>query len=916
MKKILATVLLCAVLLSTLTITGFAFSGEIGNITVPKLGCTDTITIDGDISSEEFWSAGVTSTMDENTSVTAWNYRARIITTSELSFVYSNEGLYFAAYTYDDTPVTSTGHDMHAITGEDNCKEDHGFNGDTVILTIDPLQTMTYSYSDGTDYSRTPPAWYCFTLMEDGSTGVYRARMGENSGDVSDVITAAAQKTANNYWTLEAFIPWTEIAESFSIITEGNYDFDAEAFAASKAVHSAKVIYMNRYAYDQHDGTDYSGMFLGYPDTGTIVTICRNYTVSDKIPGTSYNGTDGNPEQVRTSGIYLNLVDNTTDDALHIAAEEPVVVESTCTKQGHSTIYCTRCKEILEREYLELKPHNYAVSNASTGQQKCVDCTKTAGAVLNGVGYDLFEQAVADALEGDTVKAFASRTFESTLTIPAAITLDLNGKTFKSESGPVFSITGDVTFMSSSGTSKVVGNGVDPAVVISSANVTIDGGRFNGSGAYTFEVDPNSSLVINDGQFRSNGDAGYVDTLFNAQELNLTVNGGKFRQWDPVDYLSTCRISTPAYDETDAYYEYTVSIAHTPSGIIEEKEATCTEDGYYREKCANCTGYSAESIIEALGHTEGEEQYKAATCTEDGFRKVECTVCNELVVDEVIYATGHTESEMQYIEADCLSDGVEFTYCLTCGETLYESVTTPALGHSYKLTSIAPTCTEDGTHTFVCACGDTLTYTVPALGHSFGEWVENGDGTRSRECTVCDAVESEAIPATVATEGLVININNLDGARDFLIGKGVCTTYREVKNNGVFRATTNKFGETGSYSYKVSEPGVYTILVRYADGTPDAYYQVTVTADVAPEITANRLDVTVTNLDDIYVIRYAPGVYTTSREVKYAEGCRNATARAINGADSFTFTCPEAGVYTVVVQYNSGLIVVETITVE
>ena len=141
-------------------------------------------------------------------------------------------------------------------------------------------------------------------------------------------------------------------------------------------------------------------MFLGYPDEGTVVTICRNFTVSNKIPGTNYNGTDGNPQQVRTSGIYLNLVDNTDDDELHIPAAEPEIVPPTCTEQGKSTIYCTRCREILSREYIDIIPHDYAVSNASTGQQKCTVCSKTAGGVVNGVAYDTFGEAYDKAEPG------------------------------------------------------------------------------------------------------------------------------------------------------------------------------------------------------------------------------------------------------------------------------------------------------------------------------------------------------------------------------------------------------------------------------------------------------------------------------------------------------------------------------------
>ena len=58
--------------------------------------------------------------------------------------------------------------------------------------------------------------------------------------------------------------------------------------------------------------------------------------------------------------------------------------------------------------------HDYEVTNASTGQQKCIVCSKTAGGVVNGVAYDTFGDAYNEAEPGDTVKAFASQTFDST----------------------------------------------------------------------------------------------------------------------------------------------------------------------------------------------------------------------------------------------------------------------------------------------------------------------------------------------------------------------------------------------------------------------------------------------------------------------------------------------------------------------
>ena len=66
--------------------------------------------------------------------------------------------------------------------------------------------------------------------------------------------------------------------------------------------------------------------------------------------------------------------------------------------------------------------------------------------------------------------------------------------------------------------------------------------------------------------------------------------------------------------------------------------------------------------------------------------------------------------------------------------------------HSYTLTSEkAPTCTEPGSRTFTCSCGDSYTETIDALGHSY----KNG------ACTHCGAEDPNSEPSgeTVYTLG-------------------------------------------------------------------------------------------------------------------------------------------------------------------
>ena len=78
----------------------------------------------------------------------------------------------------------------------------------------------------------------------------------------------------------------------------------------------------------------------------------------------------------------------------------------------------------------------------------------------------------------------------------------------------------------------------------------------------------------------------------------------------------------------------------------------------------------------------------------------------------------------------------------------------PALGHYYESETIAPTCTEQGYSIHTCSTCNDIYYDsyVPALGHTWGDWVSNNDatlnadGTKTRTCSVCESTETVTEP--------------------------------------------------------------------------------------------------------------------------------------------------------------------------
>lgn len=112
--------------------------------------------------------------------------------------------------------------------------------------------------------------------------------------------------------------------------------------------------------------------------------------------------------------------------------------------------------------------------------------------------------------------------------------------------------------------------------------------------------------------------------------------------------------------------------------------------------------------------------------------------------------------------ATCTENGTR-TYTCACGESKTESIA--AKGHTMTgAVTTAPGCTTAGVKTNTCSvCGQTATEEVPATGHTFGEWDGNAD-SHFRTCTVCGKTESDShswmnevveVDSTCTEEGVV-----------------------------------------------------------------------------------------------------------------------------------------------------------------
>ena len=250
----------------------------------------------------------------------------------------------------------------------------------------------------------------------------------------------------------------------------------------------------------------------------------------------------------------------------------------------------------------------------------------------------------------------------------------------------------------------------------------------------------------------------------------------------------------------------------------------------------------------------------------------------------------------------------------------------PTHTHSYteSITTEA-TCTTAGVKTFTCACGDSYTETIAALGHNFGQWfveteaTATTDGLKKRECTRCDAFETEVIPATgepeepeadVYVTNYILTVKNAADVNAIRIARGANLTSSQIKNapdridisTALIRANTD---ENGNYNYELPDGGEWSVWVKYNNNDQIVYNNLKNT-EMTPEISTYGVTMTVHNLYGVKDIFVARGTYETYREVKNATGSFSISAAKIAGAHSYKYGAAvgDPGPYTACIRYN------------
>lgn len=219
---------------------------------------------------------------------------------------------------------------------------------------------------------------------------------------------------------------------------------------------------------------------------------------------------------------------------------------------------------------------------------------------------------------------------------------------------------------------------------------------------------------------------------------------------------------------------------------------TCLENGTIvyvctAEGCDGTVTYTYEQLVEAeselaelvkaTGHSLTlDHEVVPATCTVPGYKISACANegCQYTEQTATYDALGHTYTRENVTEADynyivtvnptCITDGVKWVVCDDCDyctkddetpDTKYQAAVPATGAHVYSqvVTTIDPTCTEDGYTTYKCTADGSCVATenrdkVAALDHNFvletdkltdGQPTCKTNGDWPYACTRCDA---------------------------------------------------------------------------------------------------------------------------------------------------------------------------------
>ncbi|MBR5515203.1 MAG: InlB B-repeat-containing protein, partial [Clostridia bacterium] len=445
------------------------------------------------------------------------------------------------------------------------------------------------------------------------------------------------------------------------------------------------------------------------------------------------------------------------------------------------------------------------------------------------------------------------------------------------------------------------------------------------------------------------------DVTFVAQWYSGEIEGHEHEYVGTVYREATCTsegIMNYVCSCGSTYKETIPAQGHAWGEWIVVQKPTATKEGIYRRHCERCEAYEDEAIP-ATGYvtpvtvsTEGNKiiftnadnldsvKYAKGTYTTEADIEANGTSVpyHEMKANTVdgVYTLEVSESGT-YTVWTLLIDGRTFFYKVDVTVEEEPVVTEPAAtveGAVITMTGLSEdvkdiflangeyeTYTEVNANKIVRLTQSKLqgaseySYTVPA-GGAYTILIRYNDGTMKFLNLYVNVVEP-----IFSSNGLQLTVDNLDGVKVIRTAYGEYKTAAKIKAAEGARAFTAKGVLKGidEYTIQYRDNGVVTVAVCYENGYTKIY-TVKIQQKV-PTMVQNDNVVTFGQLDDLKVVRYAKGEYTTSSQIKAAPGSvALKPEKVVNGL--LTVELKSAGTYTFCVQYNDESYNYYTIVVE
>ncbi len=209
----------------------------------------------------------------------------------------------------------------------------------------------------------------------------------------------------------------------------------------------------------------------------------------------------------------------------------------------------------------------------------------------------------------------------------------------------------------------------------------------------------------------------------------------------------TCTVCAYTYIEPIPKVEHTYGLPKVNSvSYVKEDHAEYT--------CTVCGAYELIKVLDIEHEHEWTETVLCdSTASAGGKRYRTCSICNrvKIVYDAEIT---HTFGETITVEPTCKKNGIKYVCCSVCGyqETQRYLAQLDHVFEGELLVSVSASCTTNGSGTRLCTlCSQPQTVSIPATGHSYGEWkltkkpTLKAVGEEQSICVACGDVQSREV---------------------------------------------------------------------------------------------------------------------------------------------------------------------------